>query len=228
MRFRCLATDYDGTLATNGRVEGFVLEAMVHLRESGRKLVLITGRELDELLSIFPEVEIFDLVVAENGALLYQPESKELTTLCPPPDQSLVKELEDRQVPIWVGRCIVGTVRPHNKVAADLIHYLGLPLQVVFNKESVMVMPQEMDKGTGLIAGLSALGIEPTQTVGVGDAENDLPFLRQCGFSLAVANAIPALKKQVSAVSSRANGQGVKALVEQLIAKDGFPKASQL
>ncbi len=205
-----------------------MLEALVRLRESGRRLVLITGRELDELLSIFPEIELFDLVVAENGALLYQPESKELTTLGPAPDPILVKELERRQVPIWIGRCIVGTVRPHHKLAAELIQRLNLPLQVVFNKESVMVMPCELDKGTGLIAGLSALGVEPMQTVGVGDAENDLPFLKHCGFSLAVANAIPGLKKQVSAVSSRNNGRGVRAVVEQLIAKDGFPRVSHL
>jgi hypothetical protein len=215
-------------LATNGRVEGLVLEALIRLRESGRKIVLITGRELDELLSIFPEIELFDLVVAENGALLYQPESKLLTTLCPPPDPTFVQEMERRQAPIWVGRCIVGTVRPHNKLAAALIHRLNLPLQVVFNKESVMVMPQGLDKGTGLLAGLSALGVEPMQTVGIGDGENDLPFLMQCGFSLAVANAIPGLKKQVSAVSSRNNGRGVRALVEQLIAKDGFPRAAHL
>ena len=34
---------------------------------------MVTGRELDELLDVCPEVELFDLVVAENGALLYDP-----------------------------------------------------------------------------------------------------------------------------------------------------------
>ncbi len=77
MRFLALATDYDGTLAHHGRVDEPALEALERLRESGRKLILVTGRELGELLGIFPQIELFDRVVAENGALLYRPESRE-------------------------------------------------------------------------------------------------------------------------------------------------------
>jgi hydroxymethylpyrimidine pyrophosphatase-like HAD family hydrolase len=205
-----------------------VIEALGRLRASGRKLILITGRELDELLSIFAPVEDFDLVVAENGALLYRPGKEGLTLLGPPPEAALIEELRRREIPMWVGRCIVGTVRPHHKAVAEVIRSLGLRLQIVFNKESVMVMPEEVDKGTGLLAGLQELNAEAAQTAGIGDAENDYAFLRHCGFSVAVANAIPGLKQQVHAVSNRANGRGVTALIEQMIAKDGFPKASRL
>jgi HAD superfamily hydrolase (TIGR01484 family) len=73
MRYRALATDYDGTLAHHGRVDGPTVEALGRLRASGRRLILVTGRELDELLGVFPHVELFDQVVAENGGLLYCP-----------------------------------------------------------------------------------------------------------------------------------------------------------
>jgi hydroxymethylpyrimidine pyrophosphatase-like HAD family hydrolase len=40
------------------------------LADSGRKLPLVTGRKLDDLLKVLPQVELFDQVVAENGGLL--------------------------------------------------------------------------------------------------------------------------------------------------------------
>jgi hydroxymethylpyrimidine pyrophosphatase-like HAD family hydrolase len=40
------------------------------LVDSGRKLLLVTGRKLDDLLKVLPQVELFDQVAAENGGLL--------------------------------------------------------------------------------------------------------------------------------------------------------------
>ena len=69
MRYLALATDYDGTLAKDGQVDGSTLAALERFRDSGRRLILVTGRELDELLEVFPQIDLFDRVVAENGAL---------------------------------------------------------------------------------------------------------------------------------------------------------------
>ncbi len=74
MRFRVLAADYDGTLAHHGRMAPSTVAALHKLKASGRKLVMVTGRQLDDLQANFPEVDrVFDRVVAENGALLYTP-----------------------------------------------------------------------------------------------------------------------------------------------------------
>ena len=56
MRYLVLATDYDGTLAKDGHVDEPTLAALERLRDSGRRLILVTGRELDELLGIFPQM----------------------------------------------------------------------------------------------------------------------------------------------------------------------------
>ena len=85
MRYHALACDYDGTLARNGRVDGRTLAALERLLATGRKLILVTGRELDQLLGIFPEINLFERVVAENGALLYRPASREEKLLGEPP-----------------------------------------------------------------------------------------------------------------------------------------------
>jgi hypothetical protein len=55
MRYQVLATDYDGTLAHNGRVSETTVKSLEALLATGRRLVLVTGRELPELLEIFPQ-----------------------------------------------------------------------------------------------------------------------------------------------------------------------------
>ena len=77
MRFLCLATDYDGTLAHDGMADKETWEAVRRFRESGRKVVLVTGRDLDELGEIASPLDRFDGVVAENGGVLYWPASGE-------------------------------------------------------------------------------------------------------------------------------------------------------
>ena len=65
-----------GTLAHDGIVSEKTLSALERVKETGRKLMLVTGRELPDLKQVFPELGIFDKVVAENGALLYTPASE--------------------------------------------------------------------------------------------------------------------------------------------------------
>jgi hydroxymethylpyrimidine pyrophosphatase-like HAD family hydrolase len=68
-------------------------------------------------------------------------------------------------------------VAPHEQVVLETIRSLGLEHQVIFNKGAVMVLPPGVNKATGLVAALHALGISPRNVVGVGDAENDHAFL---------------------------------------------------
>ncbi len=79
MKYLALATDYDGTLASNGRIEPAPLAAIQRLRQEGVKLILVTGRHLLDLLNIFPQLEVFHRVVAGTGALLYRPGREEIT-----------------------------------------------------------------------------------------------------------------------------------------------------
>ena len=93
MRYLVLACDYDETLAPGGRMDTKTLDALRKLRETGRKVLLVTGRELPDLLTLLSEPELFDRIVAENGALLYRPASREERALADPPPESLVFEL---------------------------------------------------------------------------------------------------------------------------------------
>lgn len=220
VRFRVLATDYDGTLATHGRVEPATVVALQRLNASGRKLLLVTGRELPDLKTIFPDFAIFDLIVAENGALVYRPDSQQEILLCEPPSDLLVERLRARHIPISVGRAVIATTEPHYPVVLKAIHKFGLELQLTFNKGSVMVLPSGVNKATGLARALEEIGEKSRDTVGIGDAENDHAFLAACGCGVAVANALPSLKSRAHFVTRGTHGAGVVEVIDELLAND--------
>lgn len=221
MRYLALCTDYDGTIARHGIVDEPTIDALARLRESGRKLIMVTGRELGDLISVFPRLDLFDLVVAENGALLYNPATKEHKPLCEPPLPAFVTALRERGVdPLSVGRTIVATFEPHEKAVLDVIRDLGLELQVIFNKGAVMVLPSGVNKATGLKAALTELNLSIHNTVGVGDAENDHAFLGICECAVAVANALPSVQEKADFVTRATHGPGVTELMEEMLQDD--------
>ena len=221
MRYLALCTDYDGTLAHHGRVDKPTLAALEEFKASGRKLLMVTGREIADLLKVFDRLDLFELVVAENGATIYKPASKEERPLVDAPSDRFVDELRKRGVDrLSVGKCIVATWQPHEKVVLETIRDLGLELQVIFNKGAVMVLPSGMNKAAGLQAALAELDISVHNTVGVGDAENDHAFLSLCEFSAAVANALPAVKDTADHVLKADHGAGVTELIRKVLDDD--------
>lgn len=221
MRFRALAVDYDGTLATDGQVDAATLAALRRLRESGRRLVLVTGRIVDELLQVFPQIALCDLVVADNGAVLFDPASSERQYLAGAPSQDFIDELIRRRVPgVQRGDVVVATWQPYETTVLETIRDLGLELQIIFNKGAVMVLPTGTNKATGLQAALGSIQVPVDETVGIGDAENDESFLRICGFSAAVANALDVLKARVHYTTRGARGAGTIELINHLVSDD--------
>jgi hydroxymethylpyrimidine pyrophosphatase-like HAD family hydrolase len=228
VQYLVLASDYDGTLATDGRVDAATIAALERVRGSGRRLLLVTGRELDDLHRIFPGLGLFDRVVAENGAVLYDPATKQTRLLGEPPPPQLVQMLREQGVqPLSAGKVIVATFTPHQNTVLDAIRDLGLEHQVIFNKDAVMVLPPGVNKATGLKAALDEWGLSPDNTVGVGDAENDHAFLSLCGCAVAVANALPMLKEHADIVMRGARGAGVVELIDELLATDLVGRATR-
>lgn len=220
-RHLALCCDFDGTIARDGVVSDDTVQALQRVAASGRRLVLVTGRELDDLRRVFPRLDVFDRVVAENGALLFTPATSEERVLCEPPSQALVHELERRHVePLSVGRAIVATWEPHDATVLQALRELGLELNVVFNKGAVMVLPPGVNKASGLDAALQSLGLSRHNAVGVGDAENDHALLARCQVGVAVANALPALQEAADIVTRGSRDAGVRELIDELLTDD--------
>lgn len=214
-----LATDFDGTLAEHGVVDDLTLLALRRLRDSGCKLILVTGRELPDLKRVFAHTKLFDRIVAENGALLYTPATEEERAIAPAPPPEFAETLRQKGVErISIGRSIVATWEPHQTIVLETIKEMGLELEIIFNKSAVMVLPSGVNKASGLEVALEELSLSPLNVVGVGDAENDHALLRVCGFGAAVANALPALKETADVVLKEERGAGVTELIARICA----------
>jgi len=221
MRYLALASDYDGTLAHDSHVSDEALAAIRRLKDSGRKVILVTGREMPELQSVFPDYRICDAIVAENGALLVWPGEDREEVLGEPPPEAFLTEIVHRGVkPFSVGRVVFATWRPHEAAVLDAIQTLGIEYQIIFNKRAVMVLPSGINKATGLAKALKRMKIAPANVVGIGDAENDHAFLESCAVAAAVENALPSLKERCDVILDRDHGGGVIDLIDRVLADD--------
>ena len=221
MRYVVLATDYDGTLARHGVVSDSTLKSLKRIRQSGRKLLLVTGRELPDLESVFPHFDLFDRIVAENGALVHNPATKETRLIGPPPSTKLIDRLRAANLRgLSVGQVIIALWRPQETIAIEAIRDLGLETQIIFNKDAVMLLPPGVNKKSGLMAALRQLCISRHNVVSIGDAENDHAFLDYSECAVAVANAIPSIKEEADLVTHASHGDGVSELIDHLIRAD--------
>jgi hydroxymethylpyrimidine pyrophosphatase-like HAD family hydrolase/energy-coupling factor transporter ATP-binding protein EcfA2 len=209
---RAVAMDLDGTIAWDDRVHPAVLDALAEVREAGISTLLVTGRTLESLDTMFAGLrDLFDAVVAENGAVLdidgvVHDQGERLGPVLSGP-------LAAAGVAHAVGRVLIGCAAADASSVHEVIETLGMDYQVVHNRSQLMVLPAGLSKGTGLVAALHELGLSAHNVVAVGDAENDLALLHTAEIGVAVANALPSVKDQADIVLDEPNGAGVAALL---------------
>lgn len=215
MSLKMIASDYDGTIANDGAVAPDTVQALCAAKDAGWLLALVTGRMLESLGALFPQLDLFDLVVAENGAVIYLSAQDQVVTLAGPPSPRLTQELTGRDVPFYVGRVVVGMKRQYEQQVTEAVRVCGEELRPIFNKNDIMVLPVGIDKAAGLRAGIGRFGITSAEVVGIGDAENDVELFQACGVRVAVANALEPLKAQADIVTRRPNGAGVAEYIHE-------------
>ena len=194
MKLAAFALDYDGTIAVDGVMEPSVRDAIAAARQRGIVVALVTGRRLEDLRRVAGDLNCFDVVVAENGAVLEFPASGRHVALGHPPNQRFIDELQRRGVQVSVGETVLETDAGSASIALDTLRRLEQPLVLAFNRGRLMVLPQSVAKSTGLRQALAALRISIHNTIGIGDAENDHDLLDACEVGVAVDWGSPALR----------------------------------
>ncbi len=176
MKFCVLALDYDGTMAEAGKAHPAVLEALQEARARGIVVVLVTGRILSELRKAAGDLDIFDAVVAENGAVLAFPNGR-TRVLGRPPPPALMDEFCRLKVDFKCGDCVLEADASSAPRILKAVQKLELPLVLAFNRSRVMVLPQGISKATGLREALDTLRLSLHNCIAIGDAENDFQLL---------------------------------------------------
>ena len=218
MLFKALACDYDGTLASEDRIPPSVREALERARKAGLRLLLVTGRTFFELTRVCDCLELFDVVVAENGAVLYYPSSAMIRDQGPPVPGRLLAELDRRGIYYQVGRVIVGTARGDEGAVKDALAAAGVTRDLIHNRAALMLLPANVSKGSGVEQALRGLGLSPHDVLAVGDAENDVSLFDACGFSACPSDSLQTIRERVDWVFPGVHGAGIAtAITEQIL-----------
>ena len=216
MKFNVLALDYDGIIARHGRTHAEVLEAIREARVLEIVVVLVTGRNLSELRRVLPEQELFDAVVAENGAVIAFPNGR-TRVLGRPPSRELLADLHERGVSFSFGDCVVEADASAAPKILEAVRKLELPLTLVFNRSRVMVLPQGINKATGLREVLKTMRLSLHNCIGIGDAENDYALLEACEIGVAVSWASKSLKAIADDVLQGTGPEAVANYIREVI-----------
>src|SRR5688572_31281539 len=194
MKLAAVAIDYDGTIAVNGAFDPGARDAIAQLRLHGIAVVLVTGRRLDDLKTVGGNLGCFNAIVAENGAVLYFPESGRHAVIGHAPSPRFMNALLQRGVDIAVGDSVIETDAGRATSVLDVIRALEQPQILSFNRSRLMVLPPGIAKSVGLARVLSTLRLSIHNTIGIGDAENDHDLLDACEVGVAVEWGSPALR----------------------------------
>ena len=203
--FKVLATDLDGTLMHNGVIQARTWSVLRQLKLGGLTLILATGRPLEFFIDQGPFNELFEAIVAEDGAVVYFPRRDAVRLPFGRVPPTIVQRLEELKVPLERGMSIVATRIPHDQTVLRVLQESGTGMTIEYNRGAVMLLPPGATKGTGLNYALQELGYSARNVVACGDAENERSLFEMAELAVAVANA----------------PQQVKAMADTVLPEDG-------
>jgi hydroxymethylpyrimidine pyrophosphatase-like HAD family hydrolase len=217
MHILVIATDFDGTISEGDQLNPEAGRVLRHWREAGRFTVLASGRPFDFLRDLGEREAAFDLIVAENGAVLYDPHTDEMRLPFGEVPGELLDMLAGLGVPLWRGIAIAGTRQPYDDAVWVASRELGLAVHVETNRNEVMLLPPGASKGAGLLNLLRVKGLSPRNLLAIGDAENDHSLLQVAEVRVSVANAVESLKRIADHVTAEPGPTGATTFIERYL-----------
>ncbi|HZX54223.1 MAG TPA: HAD hydrolase family protein, partial [Ilumatobacteraceae bacterium] len=138
-----VALDVDGTLYDGVEVAPEALKELRQARAAGHTLVIVTGRRWEELGTVVPDVvELVARAVCEEGGVMVDTTTGEVTLLAEPVEPDLVDALNAAGVPMLdVGRVVVGAPTTSLAVVTDVRDRMGSSRRIVTNKSSIALTP---------------------------------------------------------------------------------------
>ena len=214
-KIEAIVCDYDRTLTDESLVLSLnAVTSLKSAKDNGIKVFIASGRRLPFLVDVTAGRGFVDAIIAENGAVIYDPVNGAKILL-----GEGLEELKSAFVGVdfvEVEEVIVATTLPYLKDAKEIIRRNGLSVDIELNRDDVMIMPKGVDKGSGIAKAAEIYGINRENLACIGDAENDLKMFGVAGVKVAVANAVDVLKGEADIVCSEPYGDGVKEFVQSL------------
>jgi hydroxymethylpyrimidine pyrophosphatase-like HAD family hydrolase len=206
-----IAVDVDGTLYDGVDVAKEAVDALRQAHADGHTLVIVTGRRWEELGHVVPAVlTLTDRVVCEEGGVLVDVGTHELTLLTEPVELDLVAALQAAGVPqLDVGHVVIGAPTTSLALVTEVRDRVGSTRRIITNKSSIALTPAGCNKATGLRAAMADLHLERLPIMAIGDASNDLAMFEIATIAVAVANADDAVRASGVPLTTASFGSGV-------------------
>ena len=218
-----IITDYDRTITDDSlRPYTPVMEALGLLKKKfGLKVIIASGRLLNFLVEHLARFQLFDAYVAENGAVLHLP-GTDRTIALGQGAAGLGPALRELKIPFDKGRVMMSVKAEHTESVVKLIREKALGVDIQRNRDSIMLLPSGISKGTGASEALKTLAIDGKELICIGDAENDIPLFEIASVSVAPSNALPEVKRRADVVCEGGGVAGVTKFLTGLVT--GRPK----
>lgn len=216
-RISAIGCDYDRTLTNNFlEISKEGVESLRLARKHGIMTIVVSGRVTDFLTKLNKKYDIADILVAENGAVLFfQKDSKKIFTSNS--DLNLRTLLHNADFPIEFGEVIASTKVEYEKKLLKIIETKKINVKLIRNVDSIMLLPPDVDKGTGLLKALKILEINKRNLAVIGDGENDMEMFSIAGTRVAVANAVDVLKRNADIICKNSYGAGVAEFIDMAL-----------
>jgi len=208
-----LIFDYDGTLTyESNEIPEVARDALKKMKKKElATLGIISGRDLQFLRGVDDSLSnVFSFLIAENGAISYFSDSKHKEVLGKEWSERARKELANSGIPMHFAEVMFATAIENAPAVSKFLATSGLDVKLVPNRDSLMVLPPNVDKGTGVAATVQHFGTTRKLFLTCfGDGENDLALFAPADLGVAVSNAVDALKKIADVVTEKPGGYGV-------------------
>jgi len=218
-----IIADYDRTLTDEFLRP--VLDAFLAIKNVKSsfdiQFFIVSGRNLKFLMELPVCNNICDAIVAENGAIIYSPKTKQKIYLGQPFDvKKLATLLKNQDINVDVFESILSTSISNYDTAKELIKKHQLDVDLEINRDTVMALPSKVNKASGV---KRAIRISESKglTVSIGDGENDFSLFSVSDFKVAVSNAHPALIDKADYVCRNPGGYGVAEFIKLLSKNKG-------
>ena len=234
-KIELLVLDLDGTVFGSSRLLIEEIEKIRQLTDTGVRIIISSGRTLHYVLGIVRCLGINDIVICEEGTIIYDCRNDNLLVNGNSENISILKE----NLSSWLPFCIIPREAHHDKniilaldrnpridvddfvnEVSDVLSEKNLKLNITRSDEMINILPLEIDKGIALTNILKSENINPETVVAIGDSLNDLSTFDSVAYPIAVSNAHELVKKKSVYISPQKNGLGVCDIIDMILSNN--------
>ena len=212
-----IVVDYDRTLTDDNLIAyGPALGTLRMLQAMNRmKVIIATGRSISFMLREEAVFGFADAIVAEDGAVIWVPKAAIIERIG---DGSQTRDaLRSSGIPFEEGDVVVSVDRGREVDVKRAIRREGLQVELQYNQNSLMILPEGIDKAAGVKVALRLMGIPSARLVCIGDGENDLSLFKIAKLRVATEGSVQVLKDQSDVICHGPNAVGVTRFLEGLL-----------